>query len=76
MRLFRIVNWNLEVEEAAWGIKEFKAILKRDKSKDKEMALKEMLFIYSFADVKSDYNYITNEEDRAEEVKKDKARNH
>jgi hypothetical protein len=71
MKLFKIVNWQLEVEEELWTIEVFNNILKRDKSKSKETAMKEMAFIYHFCDVKSDYVYITNKKDRVKEVAKD-----
>ena len=71
MELFELKEWNLVVSEVAWGLEPFKKILIKDKSKNKESALKEMLFIYYFADIKSDYFYITIKEDRINEIKKD-----
>jgi len=71
MKLFKIVNWVLEVEEELWTIEVFNKILKRDKSKDKSIAMKEVAFIYHFCDVKSDYVAITNKEIRIKEVSKD-----
>jgi len=55
MRLFEFKNWKLYVAEEAWGLTAFKKILDRDKSKEKEIANKEMLFLYFYCDVKSDY---------------------
>ena len=71
MRLFEMKDWTLSVREEAWGLSPFKKILKRDKSRDKAMALKEMLFIYYYSDIKSDYSIITNELIKTEEIKKD-----
>lgn len=71
MKLFEMKNWELTISEEAYGITPFKKILERDKSKEKEKAMKEMLFIYFYSDVKSDYQYITNKKDKAEEIKKD-----
>ena len=71
MKLFKIVNWQLEVEEELWTIEAFNNILKRDKSKDKEIAMKEVAFIYHFCDVKSDYVFITDMNARTKEVAKD-----
>lgn len=62
MKLFSMKNWNLQVEEEAWGISAFKALLDRDKSKEKETAMKEMLYVYLFCDVKSDFNILPEEE--------------
>ena len=66
-----MVNWQLQVNDIAWGYQPFKKILTRDKTKDKEYALNDMLFIYNFADIKSDYMTIANEDDRCKEVMKD-----
>ena len=71
MRLFEMKDWTLSVREEAWGLSPFKKILKRDKSRDKATALKEMLFIYYYSDIKSDYSIITNELIKTEEIKKD-----
>ena len=70
MRLFEFKDYVLSVREEAWALSAFKKILKRDKSRTKEMALKEMLFIYYYCDIKSDY-MIVKEEHRIDEIKKD-----
>lgn len=71
MKLFELSkDWVLHVSEEAWGLPVFKKILDRDKSKDKDKAMKEMLFIYFYCDIKSDY-IITPEDKRVEEIKKD-----
>lgn len=70
MHLFKFERWQLTVSEEAWGLKPFKAILDRDKSKDKEVATAEMLFIFYWSDIKSNYKTM-NETDRLEELKKD-----
>lgn len=55
MKLFEFKNWVLNVHDECWALIPFKKILKRDKSRDKSMALKEMLFVYFYTDIKSDY---------------------
>lgn len=70
MKLFEMKNWQLTTSEELWGLLPFKKILERDKSKDKELANKEILFIYFFCDIKSDY-IIHSEEVKTEEIKKD-----
>ena len=52
-------------------IEKFKKIVTRDKSKDKDLALKEIAYIYHFADIRSDYMYKTNLEERSQEIIKD-----
>ncbi len=49
----------------------FAAILKRDKSKDKIRANKELAFIYFFCDIKSDYMFHTDAEERTKAIKAD-----
>jgi hypothetical protein len=71
MKLFEMKDHNLCVTDEAWGLLPFKAILKRDKTRGKENAFKEMLFVYYYADVRSDYVSITNDADRIIELIKD-----
>lgn len=71
MRLFEMKNWQLNVADEAWGYKAFKKLLDRDKTKDKTKCLKEMLFIWNYADVKSDYMHLTDLDVRCSEIKKD-----
>lgn len=63
-------NWQLQVSEEVWGLSAFSKILKRDKSKDKVKAMKEVLFIYFYSDIKSDY-IIYPDDIKTEEIKKD-----
>ena len=71
MKLFKMVNWQLEVDEELWTIEVFNKILQRDKSKDKGIAFKEIAFIYHYCDVKSDYVALTDKAERTREVSKD-----
>ena len=61
---------NLTVSEEAWGLKAFNDILKRDKTKGKSKALSEMLFVWYWCDIKSNY-IIMDEDTRLIELKKD-----
>lgn len=71
MKLFEMKGWELTIREEAWGLTPFAKILKRDKTKDKTKALKEMLFIWHYSDIKSDFQYITDDEERSSIVKKE-----
>ncbi len=71
MRLFEFKEWSLSVLPEAWGLLPFKKILKRDKSRNKETAFKEMLFIYFYSDIKSDYSIISNLKEKESEIIKD-----
>lgn len=64
-------NWELTISPECYGLLPFSKILKRDKTKDKSKAHKEMIFIYFYCDLKSDYLIINNSEERKEEIKKD-----
>ena len=55
MNGFTLRDGILTVDYNLWGLEKFKKILKRDKSRNKDLALKEMLFIYYYTDIKSDY---------------------
>ena len=71
MKLFEMKEFVLQVTDEAWGITYFKTILKRDKNRTKETAFKEMLFIYYYVDVRSDYVYIVDDKERCREIIKD-----
>ena len=55
MNGFTLRDGVLTVDDNLWGLEQFRKILKRDKSRNKDLALKEMLFIYYYTDIKSDY---------------------
>lgn len=71
MKAFEMRDYNLQVVPEVWGLLPFKALLKRDKNRNKDKAFKEMLFIYYYVDVRSDYIYILDDETRANEIAKD-----
>ena len=70
MNGFTLRDGILTVDDNLWGLEKFKKILKRDKSRNKDLALKEMLFIYYYTDIKSDY-LIIDIKLRTEEIIKD-----
>lgn len=71
MNLFQLIEYNLHISEEAYALQPFKKLLDNDKSKDKDVAMKELAFIWFVADIKSDYNYILNPKDKQEEIIKD-----
>lgn len=71
MKAFEMRDFNLQIDPVVWGFLPFKNILKRDKSRTKETAFKEMLFIYHYTDIRSDYIQQTDDSVRCHEVKKD-----
>ena len=69
MKLFKYEGYNITISEEALLLKPFKAIWKRDKTVNKEKALMELGFIYFFCDIRSDYQYIIDEDARLEAIK-------
>lgn len=69
MKLFKYEGYKITISEEAMLLKPFKTIWKRDKSQNKEKALSELGFIYFFCDIRSDYQYIVDEEARKESIK-------
>lgn len=70
MKLFKYEGYEVRVAPEALTLKPFKKLWTRDKSKEKERAIMELSFLYFYCDPRSDYQYIKDEEDRLEEIKK------
>ena len=68
MNLFELKNYRVTIAEEAYLLEPFKKIWDRDKSKDKEKALQELGLVYFVCDIRSDYQYITDESERIKEV--------
>lgn len=69
MKLFKYEGYKITISEEALLLRPFKAIWKRDRSQNKEKALMELGFIYFFCDIRSDYQYIVDEDARKESIK-------
>lgn len=71
MKLFNMDTdtYEITIDPEVLLIKEFKAILERDKSKHKTTAIAELSYIWFFADFKSDFGDILDEDDRTTEIK-------
>lgn len=70
MKLFQFKDWTLVVSEEAWGLSAFNTLLKRDKTKEKVIANAEMLFVWFWCDIKSEY-ITMDEETRLQELTQD-----
>lgn len=68
MKLFTYTNFEVKISEEAMTIRAFKDLVRRDRKRDKSTAILELSFIYFFVDPRSDYAYITNEEDRMSRI--------
>lgn len=70
MKLFKFENWKLVITEEALLVRAFSVIWNRDKSKSKDRALQEFGIMYFLTDPRSDYMFITDDEDRLATIKK------
>ncbi len=68
---FELKRGELTITPDTWGYKPFKVLLNRDKSDDKGTALLEMLFIWHYCRVGSDFEFIRNLDERADVIKRD-----
>ena len=70
MKLFRLVNYEVTISEEALTLAKFRKIWDRDRTQGKLKAQQELAFIYFYADPRSDYAAIIDDEDREKEIKK------
>ena len=68
MNLFTLKNYKVYISEEAYLLAPFKKIWDRDKTQNKNRALQELGLIYFVCDIRSDYQYIIDEEERIKEV--------
>lgn len=68
MKLFKLQNYKLTISEEALCIKAFSTIWKRDRSVDKSKAIQELGLIYFMFDPRSDYMYVTDDDERFKQI--------
>ena len=68
MELFELKNGEVTFAPQAIQLMPFNALWKRDKSKDKRVAVAELAAVYFYADYKSDFSTIVDEQERLELV--------
>lgn len=69
MRLLKYEGYKVVVEPELLTLKPFKRIWDRDRTINKDKAIAEIAFIYFMADPRSDYQYLTDEDERKEAIK-------
>lgn len=69
MKLFKYEGYKITVDPEAMLLKPFKKIWNRDKTASKDKAMMELGFIYFFCDIRSDYQYIVDLEERKNAIK-------
>ena len=70
MELFELKDGLVTFSPTALTLEPFKVLWKRDKSKDKIIAILELSYIFHFADYKSDFSDIVEPKERTEEIVK------
>ena len=70
MKLIEIDNYELKVADEALLIRPIRELFEEDKTKRKENFYRQMSYMFFMVDPRSTYQYITDEEERAEEIKK------
>jgi len=68
MQLFELKDYALTWSPQALSLKVFGDLWKRDKTKSKDIANGELAFIFYFADGRSDFNNILDEDTRIKEI--------
>lgn len=68
MKLVRVDNYKLIVDDELLLLKPFNELYKNDKTKEKSKFMDFLTILYYTYDPRSDYNFISNEEERLEEV--------
>lgn len=68
MKLVKIDNYQLQIEDELLLLKPFRKLYKSDRSKDKSSFMDFLTIVYYTYDPRSDYSYIINEEERLKEV--------
>ena len=73
MRIFEFSkeSYEVRISEEVAVLTPFKKILSRDKSKSKDLAVKELSFVWFYSDITSPYQGIIDLDARAEEIIKD-----
>lgn len=68
MKLVRLDQYQLQVEDELLLLTPFKILYKKDKTKDKSNFMSFLTILYFTYDPRSDYSYIVDEEQRLKEV--------
>ena len=68
MKLLKYEGYNITFEPELLTLKVFKRLHQRDKTRDKNKFIQELGYIYFFSDPRSDYQYITDEEERSKAI--------
>ena len=68
MNLFQYENYEVKITPEALLLKPFKLIYDRDLNSSKAQAKLELAYVYFMCDTRSNYMYLTDEEERSREI--------
>jgi len=68
MNLIKYENYQITISDDAYLVKSIRKLFNADKSQNKEKFFEQMTFIYFSTDVRSDYNYILDEEEKFDAI--------
>lgn len=68
MELFSYNNWKLDIKPEAYTIEAFRKIVDRDKSKDKQKAIRELAFVFHMCDYSSPFASFLDEEAKRQNI--------
>lgn len=68
MHIIEYNNYTIEPTQEAFLIKPIRDLYNKDKTKNKEKFLQQMSILYFYADPRSTYNYILDDEDRLQAI--------
>lgn len=69
MKLFKYEGYQLTISEEAYLLRPFKVIWKRDRTRDKEVALQELGYVYFMEDPRSDYQIYIDRYERDKQIR-------
>lgn len=69
MRLLSYEGFKVVIAPEALGLKPFRTLWNRDRSRSKDKAITELSYIYFFSDPRSEYQYIIDDDERDAAVK-------
>lgn len=68
MKLIEYINFEIKISDEALLVKPIRLLYNKDRSKSKEQFIKQMSYLYFYADPRSSYNYITNDKERSKAI--------
>lgn len=68
MKLIEYNNFEIKISDEALLVRPIRVLYNKDKSKTKESFIKQMSYLYFYADPRSSYNYITDNTERANTI--------